>query len=116
VCCRSSILGGGGGGGGGGAVNNQFLAFYRDQIVGTINNFIVPVLIAIAFIVFLWGIFKAYIYSADNEAERAKGHQLIIWGIIGFVVILSVWGLVNIVKSVLIPDTASTTRPAYPTL
>lgn len=98
------------------AINNASLNYYKDAIVGTINTVLVPVLIAIAFIVFLWGVFKAYILHPDDEGERKNGHQLILWGVIGFVVILSVWGLVNIVQSVLIPSTASNTHPDYPTL
>ncbi len=56
---------------------------------------------AIAFIVFLWGVYKYFIYGADNETERATGKQFVLWGIIGFVVILSVWGLVAIVSGTL---------------
>lgn len=97
-------------------VTNQYLTFYKNAIVGTINSILVPILIAIAFIVFLWGVFKYYIYGATDEAKRKDGHQLIIWGIIGFVVIISVWGIVNIVKNVLIPGTVSENAPAVPRL
>lgn len=116
VCCSSSLLGGGGGGGGGGGVNNQYLNFYKDTIVGAVNDILVPILIAIAFIVFLWGVFKYYIYGATDETKRKDGHQLIIWGVIGFVVIVSVWGIVNIVTNILLPGTASTTAPPTPRL
>lgn len=74
---------------------------YADSITYAINYIIVPVLMAVAFIVFLWGVYKYYILSADNEAERVKGHQFVLWGVIGFVVILSIWGLVNIVAGTL---------------
>ena len=65
-------------------------------ILYVINDIMIPVLFAIAFIVFLWGVAKAYIFNGADEAERAKGHQLVLWGIIGFVVMISLWGLVNI--------------------
>lgn len=70
---------------------------YSTGIINLINGILVPVLMAIAFIVFLWGVYKYYILGADNETERATGHQFVLWGIIGFVVILAVWGLVNLV-------------------
>jgi hypothetical protein len=72
---------------------------YSDAIIIVINTIAVPVLMAIAFIVFLWGVYKYFILGADNDKERETGRQFVLWGIIGFVIILSVWGLVNIVKA-----------------
>lgn len=79
------------------AVDQKYVVYYRDLIVWVVNSVLVPVLMAIAFFVFLWGVYKYYVYGADNDAERAKGHQFILWGVIGFVVILSVWGIVSMV-------------------
>jgi hypothetical protein len=73
---------------------------YSDSIIGIINNILVPVLMAVAFIVFLYGIFNYFILGGSSDAERAKGKQFALWGIIGFVIILSVWGLVAVVGSV----------------
>ena len=69
------------------------------MIIDIINNVLVPVLFAIAFIVFLYGIAKAYIFSGGDPAEVAKGHKLLLWGLIAFVVMISVWGLVNVVAN-----------------
>ncbi len=68
-------------------------------ILGIINNVLVPVIFAFAFIVFLWGVFKAYIWNRDDEGEREKGHKYVWWGIIGFVIMISLWGLVNVVAN-----------------
>jgi NADH:ubiquinone oxidoreductase subunit 2 (subunit N) len=65
-------------------------------IVDTINNVIVPVLFALAFIVFLWGVFTTFILGAGNEETKEKGKSLMLWGLIGFFVMVSVWGLVNV--------------------
>ncbi|MEK7604481.1 MAG: pilin [Patescibacteria group bacterium] len=99
-----------------GSINDASLNFYKNLIVGTVNNILVPVLIAIAFIVFLWGIYKAFIYNAASEGDKAEGRKFAMWGIIGFVIILSLWGIVNIVKDTLIPSNANSARPTYPTL
>lgn len=56
---------------------------------------------AIAFIVFLWGIFRYFIWGAENESEKAEGRKFAMWGIIGFVIILCVWGLVAVVTGTL---------------
>src|SRR6266481_465630 len=65
-------------------------------IINTINNVIVPVLFAVAFIVFLWGAFNVFIVGANSEEVKEKGKNQMLWGLIGFFVMVSVWGLVNI--------------------
>lgn len=100
----------------GGSVNQEWLVYYYNTILWAVNSILVPVLIAIAFITFLWGAFKYFIWGAENEHEKADGRKFALWGIIGFVIIMSVWGIVNIVKDTLIPTTARSTHPNYPTL
>ena len=70
-----------------------------NTLIYLINNVAVPVIFALAFIVFLWGIAKAYIFSAGDPEEVKKGHQLILWGLIAFAVMISIWGLVNVVAN-----------------
>ena len=85
---------------------------YSDGIIGLINSVFVPVVMAIAFLVFLWGVYKYYIYNADSETERAKGHQTMLWGLIAFVVILSIWGLIAVVRTTFgIEQTVNTPAP-----
>lgn len=81
-----------------------------------VNSYFVPILMAVAFIVFLWGIYKAFIWNAASESEKAEGRKFALCGIIGFVIITSLWGIVNIVRGTIIPSTAGSSRPAYPTL
>jgi len=68
-------------------------------ILYIINFVLVPVLFALAFIVFLYGIVSKYIFSRGDETKVAEGHKLILWGIIAFVVMISLWGLVNVVAN-----------------
>lgn len=62
-------------------------------VLGLINVAI-PTIIALAVLVFIWGIFK-YVVS-DSEEAKGKGKDMMIWGIVGIFVMISVWGLVNI--------------------
>ena len=80
---------------------------YSNSIVDIINNALVPLLIAVAFIVFLFGVYKYFIAGADKDTERAEGRKFALSGIIGFVIILSVWGLVAIVRNTLNLTTSS---------
>jgi hypothetical protein len=65
-------------------------------VIDLINNVGVPIVFALAFIVFIWGIFQYFIAGGHDEEKRDAGKSLMLWGLIGFFVMVSVWGLVNI--------------------
>ena len=83
------------------APNTSALTGYTSALTEFINTALVPTLVAIAFILFLYGVADAYILHPGDETKLKEGHQYILWGVIGFVVIFSVWGLVNLVASTL---------------
>ncbi|MFA6519794.1 MAG: pilin [Candidatus Paceibacterota bacterium] len=95
-------------------VNVSYLQNYSNSIIGVINGILVPVLMAIAFIVFLFGVYKYFIQGASEEKSREDGRKFTLWGVIGFVVILSLWGIVNIFMSTLGLSVGQ--APAYPTI
>jgi len=80
-----------------GGINIGVITPYSNGIINFINGILVPVLMAVAFIYFLYGVYKYFILGAADEKSRTDGRQFVLWGIIGFVAILSVWGLVSIV-------------------
>lgn len=100
---------------GSGGINIQAIKTYSDGISSLINTVFVPLLFAIAFLTFIYGVYKYFILGADSDTERAAGRQFVLWGVIGFVVILSVWGLVTVVLSTF-GITAGGGPPSYPTL
>lgn len=53
---------------------------------------------AVALLVFLWGVFQ-YIKEAGNDAKRAEASKMILYGLIGLFVMVSVWGLVYVIKN-----------------
>ena len=63
----------------------------------TIFDSVVPLMFAVAIVMFIWGIVSFFIIGADEEAKREKGKQFMIWGIISLTAMVSIWGLVNIV-------------------
>jgi hypothetical protein len=69
---------------------------FLGNIISFLNGTIVPLVFAIAFLVFIWGIFTFFIRGGDDEEKRKKGQMFMLWGIIGFVVMVSVWGIVNL--------------------
>lgn len=58
--------------------------------------YVIPTLFVIATVVFLWGIVK-FLTAAGDEAKLKEGKKLMTWGILGLVVMLSVWGIVRAV-------------------
>ena len=97
------------------AINTVYVQGYSDSIIGIINVILLPVLMAVAFIVFLYGVFKYFIYNGADSSSHEEGRTFIMYGIIGFVVILSVWGLVGILGSTLGLSPGGN-APAIPTL
>ena len=62
----------------------------------TINS-IIPILISIAVILFLFGVLT---YLVGSKAEsKSDGGKYMVWGIISIFVMVSVWGLVGLVGS-----------------
>ncbi|MFA5999587.1 MAG: pilin [Candidatus Paceibacterota bacterium] len=65
--------------------------------IGDILNAVLPVLIALGVVYFVWGVVQ-FVISDDEEAKTA-GRNRIVYGIIGLAVIIGVWGLVAIVRN-----------------
>ena len=69
------------------------------NLVIFINDTLIPFIVALGFLFFVWGVFRFFIYGAADEESRQKGKSLIIYSIIGFVVIIIFWGVVNMFAS-----------------
>jgi len=81
--------------------------------VGQILNSVVPVLIALGVVYFVWGVVQ-YMIGGDEEA-KAKGRSKIIYGLIGLAVIIALWGLVKILTNTFKVDNSGTiTLPTVP--
>ena len=61
-----------------------------------LNTTIVPFLLSVAFLVFIWNVTRYFIIGGSNSDAQEKARSLALWGIIAFVVILSLWGIVNL--------------------
>lgn len=70
--------------------------------IGSIMNTIIPFLIVLAVLYFIWGVIS-YVVGGDEEAKK-KGREKIIYGIIGLAVIVGVWGLVGILNRTFNPN------------
>jgi len=62
-----------------------------------INDYLTPFVLGLAFLVFIWGVFKFFVLGGSDEEKQKEGKSLMIYAIIGFVVIISFYGIVNLV-------------------
>ena len=85
----------------------DFIGSGSTGVIGVFNTVAVPVIFALAFAFFIWGIVKYFFLSPagkESFSERGgygEGRQFVLWGVLGMVVMFSVWGLVNILLSTL---------------
>ena len=80
------------------------LASLVGQIVGIIN-LLIKLCSAVAFASFMYGMFR-YVYSSGgNTGAKKVGHDVIIWGIVGLVVMFCLYGIVNLAARAVFGDT-----------
>lgn len=80
--------------------------------ISFINGVLVPFLLTLAFFMFLWGVFKYFINGGTSPEERQEGAKFVLWSVIGFTVIFSVWGLVWLLMNTF--HFGGETRPPLP--
>lgn len=75
-----------------------------NDLTGIINLFIdiglkiIPFLGVVAFLVFVWGVAR-FIKAAGNEKEIKDSKNLLIWGIIGLFVLVTIWGIISFLSN-----------------
>lgn len=67
------------------------------QEVHTIAFMAIKLLIAMATVVFIWGIIKYILYSNDTK-KATEAKQFMLWGVIGLFTIVAMWGLVLVIQ------------------
>jgi len=63
------------------------------QMALNLINGLIPFIISLTVLFFLWGMFQL-VRAGDDNREEARGY--VTWAVIALFVMVSVWGLVNI--------------------
>jgi len=82
----------------------SFKDFVNDPqhgVVAAINVFIVPLLFGLAFAAFVWGILQYFFLHNDSEESRRQGRDFALWGVLGMILLFTVWGVVHILLDTL---------------
>ncbi len=70
-----------------------------DLVLYKINMYIINPAIEgafiVAFVIFIWGVFQ-FIRNADDKVKRQEGKDHMLWGIVGFVIMFGVFGIMTI--------------------
>jgi hypothetical protein len=69
-----------------------------DTLIDGILNPLVILLVAVGFVIFLWGLVK-YVSAGGNDEKVSEGGRLMVYGIVILFVMLSVWGFVKILET-----------------
>ncbi len=64
-----------------------------------VMNQLIYVLIGASLVVFLYGIFKLSFVDGQKPESREQSRKFMFWGIVSLFVMVSVWGLVNLLQA-----------------
>src|SRR4051812_12196234 len=71
-------------------------------ILGRIGSEIIQpaaaVIFAAGFLLFLWGL-MLFLWKSSDGGENAEGKQHMIWGIVGMVIMVSIWAIIGLLDS-----------------
>ena len=77
------------------------------QGITNVLGFLTPIIFAIAILYFFWGLAK-FIMAAGDEEARAAGKSIMLWGIVALFVMVSVYGLIQILANIVGANNAAT--------
>lgn len=70
------------------------------RLAGDLLNMIIPVLIALALVIFFWGLIK-YITKSGSEEGQKEGRKIMIAGLVVLFIMVSVWGIIRLAQNTL---------------
>jgi hypothetical protein len=69
------------------------------SIIKFFDAYIIPLLYALAFLLFLVGVMRYFFTGGEENREKAR--PFVIWGLIGLTLIFALWGVVNLLLTAL---------------
>ena len=90
-----------------GAQNTAWIDNFANGLLVNVLPLLVTLLSAFAVVYFVWGV-VLFIAQTSNEQAREDGKQRMIWGLVALFVLVSVWGLVVLLQTIIGADGAST--------
>ncbi len=86
------------------------------RLAGDILNMLIPVLIALALVVFFWGLVR-YIWGSSGDKGKSSAKGIMIAGLVSLFVMVSVWGIIRLAQNTLGVQGSQPIQPPFvPTL
>ncbi len=60
---------------------------------------VVPLLVGVAVVVFIWGVIK-YLSSSEDPTKKEGARRILVIGVVGIFVLVSLWGIVTIILTI----------------
>ena len=76
-------------------------------------NLLVGFLIGLAVVLFFWGMVR-YIGAGDDSSKIEAGRKLILWGLLGIFIMISMWGIITVFVYAFGFDVGSPNLPIFP--
>ena len=70
------------------------------EAIQDIVNVLIPVAFGLIVVAFFWGL-AMYLLAGGDEEAKAKGKNLMIWGVVALFVAASIWGIVGFIGDAL---------------
>ncbi len=69
------------------------------KITSFINDILIPLVFAVALLMFIWGMFWFFIAGGHDDEKRKQGKSLMLYAVLGFVLMVSIFGIVNLIAN-----------------
>lgn len=69
------------------------------NLISFANAFVIPFILGIGFLFFVWGMFLYFIKGGNDEDAQKTGKSYIVYAVAGFIIIFIFWGIVNLLTS-----------------
>jgi succinate dehydrogenase/fumarate reductase cytochrome b subunit len=80
-------------------VSAQTLITFINTALQFVNIVIIPALLSVAFVIFTVNAVRFFIIGDSNDEKRENAKNLAIYSVSAFVLIVTLWGLVNLLAS-----------------
>lgn len=65
-------------------------------------NMVIPLLMGVAFVFMIWKLVDAWIIHSDDTSKIEEGKTIALTGVIIFVILLSIWGILSVLRNSLV--------------
>jgi len=79
-------------------MGNTSVQGFLVDILKLFNTTIIPLIFAIGIFFFIWNAARYFVFQGSTEAGQDQAKRLMLYGIAALVIMLSLWGVVNMVS------------------